>query len=45
MDPNHAQTVYASWNRGASFNFYESTDRGSSWHRIEPHGAFRPSSP
>jgi photosystem II stability/assembly factor-like uncharacterized protein len=44
IDPNHAQTIYASWNRGTSLNFYESTDRGDSWHRIEPQGSSRPSS-
>ncbi|HEY2370967.1 MAG TPA: hypothetical protein VGH82_00320 [Gaiellaceae bacterium] len=38
IDPNHAQTIYASWNRG-SFNLYKSTDRGDSWHRVETQGS------
>ena len=44
IDPNHAQTIYASWIRGASLNFYESTDGGDSWHRIQPQGSSRPRS-
>jgi photosystem II stability/assembly factor-like uncharacterized protein len=44
IDPNRAQTIYASWNRGASLNFYKSTDGGDSWQRIAQHGPNRPSS-
>jgi photosystem II stability/assembly factor-like uncharacterized protein len=44
IDPNHAQTIYASWNRGTSLNFYKSTNGGDSWQRVEPQGSSRPSS-
>jgi photosystem II stability/assembly factor-like uncharacterized protein len=35
IDPNHAQTIYASWARGGvSSNLFESTDGGDRWRRI-----------
>jgi photosystem II stability/assembly factor-like uncharacterized protein len=44
IDPNHARTIYASWNRGVGLNFYKSNDGGDSWQRVEPQGSIRPTS-
>jgi photosystem II stability/assembly factor-like uncharacterized protein len=43
IDPDNAQTIYASWNyaysnRGPALYFYKSVDGGDHWQRIEPHG-------
>jgi photosystem II stability/assembly factor-like uncharacterized protein len=39
IDPDNARTIYASWNRGTSLNFYMSTDGGDTWHRVETQGS------
>ena len=42
IDPNHAATIYAIWTGRSPTRLYQSTDGGTSWHRIELHGAFQP---